>query len=203
MRFLSKILVAVVCSFILVGCVNDELDLGELRTNYSLGDREAPVQIVEFGDFECEFCADFHQQILPELEKKYINSGQVRYQFKNFPIVTVHKNSFKAAIATYCAGDQNLYWKMMERLFAFQDQLAHEDLIAHAKAIDLPDRKMFESCLESGKYQAIIEEHMKEAANLGLQGVPTVYVNNKRVDGVANLQVFEDLIERQLDQLGQ
>lgn len=191
-----------ICTFIF-GCGSNDIpndrEATVLNTDYVLGSSQAPVKLIEYGDLECELCATFHQQVFQDLKQKYVDTGKLSYEFRNFPIVTVNANAFDAAQALYCAGDQGKYWEFLTRAFAFQDNLKFDDLADHAKSVGVDNEKLFTSCLNGKKYAEYLEKQILEAAKLELRGVPTFYINDQRIDGVESLNKFEDLIEQNLN----
>src|SRR3989337_3931330 len=75
-----------------------------------MGDPNAPVTIVEFSDFQCPFCARFFTDTLPLIEKNYIETGKVKFVYRDFPIPSIHQNAIPAALAAECADDQGMLW---------------------------------------------------------------------------------------------
>ena len=140
----------------------------------SLGKGDARVTMVEFSDFQCPFCGRHFAQTMPQIQKEYIDTGKVRYVFRDFPIESLHPQAPKAHEAANCAGDQNKYWEMWQRLFSHQRQLAHDDLIADAAALGL-DKAKFTQCLDSGKYTQEVQSSVNEAMRLGANGTPTIF----------------------------
>jgi len=105
----------------------------------------------------------------PQIAKEYVETGKARYVLMDLPLESIHKNAFKAAEATRCAGDQGKYWEMHDRLF--QNQRALEPWSGHAEAIGL-DVSAFDACMEAGKHAAAIRDVMKEATKAGITGTP-------------------------------
>jgi protein-disulfide isomerase len=97
----------------------------------------ARVILIEFSDFECPYCGRHFRQTLPRIDREYVQTGKVRYVFRHFPLESLHKEAFKAAEAALCAGDQQKFWEMHDRLFAHQDALATGKLPGHAAALGL------------------------------------------------------------------
>jgi protein-disulfide isomerase len=139
------------------------------------GERDAKVTIIEFSDYQCPFCARFSRETLPKIEQEYIQTGKVRYVFRDFPIVSIHKEAIKAAEAANCAGDQKRYWEMHDRLFANQKQLKPEDLPKHAEALGM-NRAAFETCLKSGKYFREVQADLRDGLRAGVKSTPTLFL---------------------------
>ena len=112
---------------------------GPVRTSVadapSLGRADAPVTLVEFSDFQCPFCGRFFATTLPALKKDYIDTGKLRYVFRDFPLDQLHPNARKAAEAAHCAGEQGKYWEMHDVLFQNQRALAPSQLTEYARAV--------------------------------------------------------------------
>src|SRR2546425_3089506 len=102
---------------------------GPVRTSVadapSLGRADAPVTLVEFSDFQCPFCGRFFATTLPALKKDYIDTGKLRYVFRDFPLDQLHPHARMAAAAAHCAGEQGKYWDMHDVLF--QNQRARSE----------------------------------------------------------------------------
>jgi protein-disulfide isomerase len=119
---------------------------------------------------------------MPTIDKDYIQTGKVKYVFRDLPLESIHKNAFKAAEAAHCAGEQNKYWEMHDRLFANQNALEPAMLTAHAQAIGI-DAKKFQACLDSGKYADQIRKDIAEANKYGITGTPTTVIGMTQEDG--------------------
>ena len=112
---------------------------------------------------------------MPLIEKDYIKTGKVKYIVRDFPLEAIHKQAFKAAEATRCAGEQGKYWEMHERLFADPKALDPKGLSDSAQALKL-DMSKFQPCLDSGKYAAAIRKDMADANPLGVRGTPAFFL---------------------------
>lgn len=139
------------------------------------GDKNAKLTLVEFSEYQCPFCGRHVRDTFPNIDKEYIQTGKVRYVFRDLPLESIHKNAFKAAEASHCAGEQKKYWEMHDRLFANQNALEPAMLAAHAQAIGL-DSKKFQACLDSGKYADQIRKDIAEANKYGITGTPTTVI---------------------------
>jgi len=136
------------------------------------GDKGAKLTLVEFSEFQCPFCGRHVRDTYPQLDKEYIQTGKLKYVFRDLPLEAIHKNAFKASEAAHCAGEQNKFWEMHDRLFANQTALEPAMLTTHAQAIGV-DAKKFQACLDSGKYAADIRKGIAEANKYGISGTPT------------------------------
>ena len=99
---------------------------GSVRTSVAdapmLGRADAPVTLVEFSDYQCPFCQRFFATTLSAIKKHYVDTGKVRYVFRDFPLDQLHRQARKAAEAVHCAGDHGKYWEMHDLLFQNQDR---------------------------------------------------------------------------------
>ncbi len=161
----------------------------------SWGKADAKVEIIEFTDFQCPYCRQASQTVA-ELKKLY--KDKIRVVLKNFPL-EMHPNARAAAIAALCANDQSSdsFWALHDRLFEKQTSLSPEVINGLAK--DLPlNNKTFTKCLNSKKIAALVDADMKEAERLGLDSVPTFFVNGTPVQGSSTLDDFKMLIDQEL-----
>ena len=186
-----------------------ELDAPDARSLYdqatpiTLGAADAPVKVVEFGDFQCPGCGDFSLQVRPFIIDRYVNSGQVQFVFYDFPLVSIHDHAVAAARAARCAGLQELavpanfqqvpgevngaYWAYHDKLFEEQRNWAYQqgsvvnDFIGYAEEIGL-DGGQFGQCLRSDRFADVVSANYGLAQQLRLSGTPSVIVNNRRVE---------------------
>ncbi len=166
----------------------------------AMGEDDAPVVIVEYSDFACSFCVSFHKETLPLIKENYIDTGKVRFVYKDFPVV----GGDKAAEAAHCAGEQESYWEYHNILMNYSntERMLWSDKETHrryALELGLNGEDLVE-CFVSGRYKNKVEEGLLEAQNLGGRGTPYFLVNGKEVSGAQPYSVFETLIEEELSQ---
>ena len=118
---------------------------------------------------------------MPQIEKDYIDTGKMKYVFMDFPL-PMHGQAMKASEAALCAGDQDKFWEMHDRLFANQNALSPEALSKHAEALGL-DTTQFKECLDSGKHAAQIKAAMAEGQKAGITGTPGFLLGFIEADG--------------------
>src|SRR5262245_9620297 len=138
----------------------------------SLGRPDAPVTLVEFSDYQCPFCQQFFVTTFPGLKKDYIDTGKVRYVFRDYPLDQIHPQARKAAEAAHCAGDQGKYWEMHDLLFKNQRALTGPQLAEHARTVGL-EPNAFGGCLSSGKYADRVSKGLEDGLAAGVQGTPS------------------------------
>ena len=160
------------------------------------GSLSAPITIVEFSDFECSFCERFVSQTLSDLETKYIDTGKVRFIYRDFPLA-FHTNAQKAAEAAECAGEQGKYYEMHDKIFENQNAIGVNNLKSYAKQIGL-DETEFNTCLDSGEMAQEVAKDFSDGQKLGVSGTPTFFVNGTKLVGAQPLSAFEQIIEAEL-----
>ncbi|PKM88263.1 hypothetical protein CVU83_01975 [Candidatus Falkowbacteria bacterium HGW-Falkowbacteria-2] len=163
--------------------------------SYTLGPKDAKVQIVVFSDFACPFC----QQAAPvvrSLAKKY--PEDVRFTFRNY---FFHDNSIGLALAANCAGEQGRFWEMHDKIFerqdsysALNDDTVKEPMKALAAELSLDSNK-FNTCLDEKKYLYRLNDDFTDAEILGLQGTPTWFINRYKVTGFYPEENFINVID--------
>ncbi len=172
------------------------------------GRAEAPVTLVEFSDYQCPFCQRFFTTTLPILMKEYVDTGKVRYVFRDFPLDQLHPQARKAAEASHCAGEQGKYWEMHEVIFRNQRALAGPQLAEHAIAVGVEKTK-FDECLASGRYAARVARGLTDGAAVGVRGTPTFvvgrtkpgdFVEGTAIRGAHPLDAFRRIIDQTLNE---
>lgn len=134
------------------------------------GDPQAPVTLIEYSDFTCGFCLKFFRETWPRLRAEYIETGKVRFVYRDFPR-GFQGPGLDAAVAARCAGDQGHYWQMHDRLFGDDRRLGPADLRRHAEEIGL-DQALFSKCLEEAPHTDAIRRDREEGVGLGFVGTP-------------------------------
>jgi protein-disulfide isomerase len=170
----------------------------------SLGEATAPVVLVEFTDFQCFYCKRAHDDVLAAVRTKFVNTGKLRLVSRSLPL-PFHANAEPAAHAALCAGAQDQFWPMRDRLFINQEALAQKDLLQAAEELKL-DAKAFAACLEGKNFASQIARDKQDAAAAGITGTPTFVLgraNGSNVTGLLMvgakpLATFEAEIEKLL-----
>jgi NhaA family Na+:H+ antiporter len=143
------------------------------------GPADAPLTLVEYGDFECPFCGRATGAVDEVLERL---DGRVRYVFRHLPLPDVHPHAELAAEAAEAAAEQGAFWAMHDRLFAHPDALEPTDLVDHAAALGL-DVERFARSLGAGDHAARVRKDVASAEASGAEGTPTFFVNGRRLLG--------------------
>lgn len=173
---------------------------------YSIGEPDAPVVIVEFTDFQCPYCSRHFDQTFPQIKADYIDTGKVRYVFKDFPLSSIHPQAQLAAEAARCAGDQGAYLDMHHALFAGQDEWngrSDADAIFNGFAAELGlDAAAFGDCLASRQHEAAVLADVDQGISLGVNGTPAFFLNGNFLSGAQSFAVFQEAIESLLADAG-
>ena len=140
-----------------------------------LGRADAPVTIVEFSDYQCPYCQRFATKVFPEMKRDYIDTGKVRYVFRDFPLTQIHPQAAKAHEGAHCAGEQGRYWEMHDVLFLNQKDLSVSSLSAYADQIGL-EIGAFDACLEGGRHAAAVQADMQAGAQADVRGTPSFVI---------------------------
>ncbi|MEX0829720.1 MAG: DsbA family protein [Nitrospirales bacterium] len=148
------------------------------------GDPKAPITMVEYSDFTCHFCQKFFHETFPKLLSEYIETGKVRFVYRDFPRGL--GSPLRAADAARCAGEQQAYWPMHDRLFNSDGQFSPENLKKFATELKLQEGQ-FSQCLETHKYFPDIEKDLKDAGTLGIRGTPAFVIFPTNVPDDPNL----------------
>ena len=166
----------------------------------SLGTRGAPVEVVEFSDFQCPFC----QRFAPTLKQLAQNFGSNVYiVYRQFPIASIHPQAVKASEASLCAEEQGKFWEYHDLLFVEQTRLMVPDLKAKARRVGM-DGTRFDSCLDTGKYAEQVQRDLAEGERAGVTGTPAVFVNGTHVRGGAvPYETVAQAVQRELDRVQQ
>jgi len=174
------------------------------------GDQNAPITIIEFSDFQCPFCARFQTQTLPLILEQYVDTGKVKFVFRDFPIQSSHPNAMPAAAAAECANEQGKYWQFHDELFENQGVWNKMSILnatkifkEYATKLEL-NQDQFNSCLDTGKYIGEINSDLSDGRKYGITGTPGFFVGNEKigfvkVTGAQPFEVFKSIIDSQLN----
>lgn len=162
------------------------------------GSLDAPITIVEFGDFNCGYCARWAHEVLPRLNEKYIETGQVNLAFVHFPILGA--DSMQAAQATECAAEQDRFWEYHDIVYNnIGIGYTQANLTKLAGEIDL-DTPTFEQCLTDFSDTTLLEDDIRLSQIMGVRGTPAFLVNGIPLAGAYPYEEFEQIIDEILSQ---
>lgn len=168
------------------------------------GPESAPVTIVELSDFQCPFCREFARTTLPALDSAYLSTGKARLVFFNFPLPS-HPAAWGAAEAALCAGAQDAFWPMHDRLFEAQEEWSRaarplELFDRYAAELGL-DRAAFQRCTREDQVAPLLSGDLMQAAGSGANATPTFILNGQKVlSGAIPFAELQAAIEEMLSQ---
>jgi protein-disulfide isomerase len=160
----------------------------------SLGPANAPVTIIEFGDYQCPYCKLWHEQVYDRLMANY--PDQVRFIYRDFPL-PMHPDALPAAEAAACALQQNAFWKFHDALFSQAGGLGRPAYDQYARDLGL-DLSAFDSCLDSHRTQSAINASAQYATGLGVDSTPTFFIDGIPVIGAQPYEVFQQIVDQEL-----
>ena len=175
---------------------------------YTMGDEDATVTLIEFTDFDCPFCVRHYEQVYPQIKKDYVETGKVKYELRNLPLVSLHPNADVAAEAANCAGKQNKFWEMHDLLFenqpsrgAVADPAA--EMKKYAAQLGL-NATQFASCLDNHETEAAVQADVAAGGSAGIDGTPGFWVvgpdgQTKQIVGAYPYETFKAAFDEMLN----
>jgi protein-disulfide isomerase len=157
------------------------------------GSASAPIELVEFSDFQCPFCYRAHPTVKQVLSTY---GSKIRFVYRNYPLPN-HPNARPAAEAAQCANEQGQFWPYHDRLFADQSKLGNDDLKASAAALGM-DAAKFNACFESHKYAPRVEADLQAGNEAGVNGTPAFFINGRLLSGAQPFDEFKKVIDEEL-----
>jgi protein-disulfide isomerase len=175
-----------------------------------LGPAEARVTLIEYSDYECPFCIRHTRQTMPQIAANFIDTGRIRYVFKDFPIDQLHPDAIRAHEAGRCAAGQNKFWELHKLLFSAPGTHTRELLEQRATEAGL-NLTTFRACLSLGQIKSEIQTTVDEAARLGANGTPAFFVGVRdpatgqvrvahAISGAQPYSVFENVLNQVIEE---
>ena len=168
-----------------------------------IGNEKAKGTVVECSDFQCPFCRSFWSGAYQQIKKEYIDTGKIKFVYRDYPL-PFHSAAQASAEASECAGDQDKFWQMHDKIFGEQAKqgtgtVAYgvSELKKWASQIGLDSAK-FNQCLDSGKYKSEVEKDLADGSAYGVSGTPTFYINGKVLVGAQPFSAFKAIIDEEL-----
>ena len=170
---------------------------------YVKGSPDAPVEITEFADYQCPFCQTFATLQMPTIEDRLIETGRVRWRYRDFPLQQ-HSFARLAAHSAACAHEQGKYWEQHDRIYEGQSEWAAARNAAsifrdYARTVGL-DLEQYDACMSGGKYAGRIQASLNEGVQLGVSSTPTLLVGDRlyrgRFDSDAIIKLVDSLAPR-------
>jgi len=171
-----------------------------------MGSKKATVALIEFSDYFCPYCSQFHRNTFELLKKNYIDTGKMQYVYRDYPRAGA-KQAVDAAVAVNCAGDQGAYWKMHKKLFLRSPRINQNYYRSTANGLGLNTGK-YESCLKNPQNYNAVKKDFDYGGMLGVRGTPTFYIGRVkggkivspvRIVGAQPYKKFSESIDRILN----
>ncbi|MEK7178199.1 MAG: DsbA family protein [Patescibacteria group bacterium] len=172
-------------------------------SDFVLGDQNAPVTMIEYGDYQCPFCGKFFKDTESVLREKYVKTGKVKFIYRDFAFLG--QESLWAANAARCAGEQGKFWQYHDYLYSNQrgenqGAFSKDNLKNFSVALTL-DAEKFNACLDSEKYTDLIQKETKAGGEAGVRGTPASFINGTSYFGALPTATFTQIIEDELNKL--
>lgn len=163
------------------------------------GEKDTPITIVEFSEYQCPFCGRYVEETYPQILEEY--GDQTYYIFHDYPL-QFHQHAQTMAEIARCAGDQGQYWEMHDLIFENQEAWSNKenlqtDIDTYASQLGL-DKEAFDNCLDSGKYTQTVKDDLQLGTEVGVQGTPTFFINGQKIVGALPFADFQAVIEAEL-----
>ena len=168
------------------------------------------ITMVEFGDYQCTFCAKFHNETREQIIKNFVDSGKINFIFKDYIVndIPTDKGSSMGAEASYCAGEQGKYWAYHSELYnnwkgEGTGWITNDSLKQFAKNVHISNMEQFSNCIESNKYSRLVQNNDNIARSMGLSGTPSfILIKDNNIEsiipGALPYEIFEQTLNRLL-----
>ena len=160
--------------------------------DHAAGPADAPVTLVEYGDYECPYCGNA-EPIVKRIRQEM--GGRLRFVFRNFPLNSVHPHAGVAAQAAEAAAAQGKFWEMHDLLYEHQDELAEADLTQYALKLGL-EIYQFQGDLSGERYARKVRDDFRGGVRSGVNGTPTFFINDVRYNGPHQLRPMLEAVEK-------
>jgi protein-disulfide isomerase len=169
-----------------------------------LGDKNAPITLIEFSDYECPFCKRHFTQTFPQIKEKYIDTGKVKYIFRDYPLPFHDPMATQQAMAAECVREQGgdkSYFAYHDSLF--ENTTSNGQGMEKSKLYELAEdagvnKATFTECLDSEKYKDEVAKDIADGQKAGVNGTPAFLVNGQLISGAQSFAAFEQVIEEEL-----
>jgi protein-disulfide isomerase len=173
-----------------LGQLNPRLTNPVTDKDHAQGRPDAPVTLVEYGDYECPYCGKAYP-IIKRLQQEL--GDKLRFVFRNFPMNTIHEHASVAAQAAEAAAAQGKFWPMHDLLYEHQENFDQVDLTQHALKIGV-ELYRFEGDLSSERFARKVRDDFRSGLRSGVNGTPTFFINEERYDGPLEYEALRDAI---------
>ena len=181
-------------------CVAKIVDTLEALEEKSIGEPNAPVKMLEFASLTCGHCARFHNEVMPRIKEKYIDSGLVFFTYKDFPL---DKFALKAAIISRCSGNEN-YFSFLDVFYKKQSnwtrsQDPFKSLLKIAKVGGIKDEEIKVCVGNKSIEDGLLKDRLNSSKQYDITATPTIYLNGEKYEGELSLEALELKIKSLID----
>lgn len=174
----------------------------EMTDTNSMGNPNAPVHMIEYGDFQCPYCLKFWTETEPQLIEEYVNADKVYFEYRSVGAFLGPESGW-AAEGAYCAGDQGRFWEYHDTLYTNWTgenvgDFTKDKLVEYAKALDL-NMEEFEACISEERHKGTVEQDAAQAEADGVHATPTLFINGVKIEGAQPYTLLKQFIEQALD----
>lgn len=170
---------------------------------YVMGSPTAPLEVTEFGDFECPQCGRFATLTEPDVRNRLVSTGTIRWRYIDFPL-EMHRNTWNASIAAACADEQGRFWEMHDAIYAAQDQWSGEATSNPNKILKqlgeplVADKAKFDQCVDEARTKPKVQAHYELAVARKLPGTPSFIIGDQQLSEFLTYDDFKRLVDQQL-----
>jgi protein-disulfide isomerase len=170
---------------------------------YVIGAASAPIEVTEFGDFECPQCGRFAALTEPDVRSRLVNTGMIRWRYIDYPL-EMHHNTWQASMAAACADEQGKFWEMHDAIYAAQDRWDGQATSSPNKVLKeigtslVPNKDQFNSCVDDQKTRAKVQAHYKLATGRRLSGTPTFIIGDQQISAFLTYDEFKRIVDEQI-----
>ncbi len=168
-----------------------------LSQDYSLGNKDANLKIIEFSDYLCPYCIKFNTESYEKLKAEYVDTGKALFYYLQRPILQLHPTSPLASLGALCAGEQGQYWAFHDKVFGYATEYDENNIREVAQNVNL-DMGKFNDCYTKNDYDLEIQDIANLAESLGLSGTPSFLIGHVLVPGAVDYSVFKEIIDYEL-----
>ena len=168
------------------GLAPGHLKFPDPKRDHIQGSPDAPVALMEYGDFQCPYCGDAYGVVKRVQD---LLGDKLCFAFRNFPLTNIHRHAEHAAEAAEAAGAQGKYWEMHDALFENQQALEDEDIAGYASGLGLDGHAVMDE-VRSGTYAGRVREDFLSGVRSDVTGTPTFFINGERYDGEVEVRAL-------------
>jgi protein-disulfide isomerase len=170
---------------------------------YVIGSATAPLEVTEFGDFECPQCGRFAALTEPDVRTRLVSAGIIRWRYIDYPL-EMHRNTWQASMAAACADEQGKFWEMHDAIYAAQDQWDGQATNNPNKVLKqigggiVANKDQFNSCVDDQKTRAKIQAHYQMAIARKAPGTPTFIIGDQQISNFLTYDEFKKLVDEHI-----